>query len=294
MHARQIAYFLAVVEHGGFGRAAAALRIAQPTLSQSVKALERSLGADLFHRASHGVVLTSAGRALLGPARQLMRDVGAARRSVGSSAPVVVEIVATPPLGVDPGARLIGTFCRAYPEISVQLDKPESDDALPVLVRDATSELGLSYLPVHRLGLVEIELGWHELMLASPPGADPGPGPVPISRLDGVSMIAPPRGCDPRDFVESALRSAGVRTRLVMEMAQRDTILELVAAGVGSTVLTDASLPAASPRGVSLRPFDPPLRRPFGLIHRPGPLSEAASLFLAHACLEARTWPKAR
>src|SRR6185369_7325729 len=69
VHARQLSYFLAVVDHGGFGRAASVLRIAQPTLSQSVKGLERELGAELFHRAAPGVVLTAAGRALLGPAR---------------------------------------------------------------------------------------------------------------------------------------------------------------------------------------------------------------------------------
>jgi len=51
VHARQISYFLAVVEHGGFGRAAAALQIAQPSLSQSVRTLERDMGADLFRRA---------------------------------------------------------------------------------------------------------------------------------------------------------------------------------------------------------------------------------------------------
>ena len=85
MQARQITYFLAVVEHGGFGRAAAALRVAQPTLSQSIKSLERDLGADLFHRAADGVVLSAAGRALLGPARQLVRDLGAARESVGTT-----------------------------------------------------------------------------------------------------------------------------------------------------------------------------------------------------------------
>src|SRR5215472_6298396 len=83
VHARQLSYFLAVVDHGGFGRAAAVLSIAQPTLSQSVKGLERELGAELFHRASPGDVLTAAGRALVGPARQLVRDVNAARASVG-------------------------------------------------------------------------------------------------------------------------------------------------------------------------------------------------------------------
>ena len=289
MRSRQLTYFLAVVEHGGFGRAAAALQVAQPTLSQSVKALERELGAELFHRATYGVVLTAAGKALLGPARQLARDVNAVRRSVGRFDTVVLDLIAAAPLGVYPGAALVGSFCRAHPEIMIQLDRPDTDDQLAATVRDGASELGLSYLPIQRLGLVEVELGHHELMLATPPGWDRPTGtdrpgaPVTLPDLAGMDLIGPPRGCAPRDVVEAGLRAGGVRTRLAMELGQRDTILELVAAGIGATVLTDASRPAAKQRGIELHPFDPPMRVPFGLVHRPGSLSEAAASFIDHA-----------
>jgi hypothetical protein len=57
MDARQLEYFLAVVDHDGFGRAAAKLHIAQPSLSQAIAALERDLGVKLFHRLGRGVVL---------------------------------------------------------------------------------------------------------------------------------------------------------------------------------------------------------------------------------------------
>ncbi|GAA5114151.1 LysR family transcriptional regulator [Pseudonocardia adelaidensis] len=71
MDLRQLEYFLAVVEHGGVHRAAA-LHVAQPSLSQSLRRLERDLQADLFHRVGRGLVLAPAGEALIGPARQML------------------------------------------------------------------------------------------------------------------------------------------------------------------------------------------------------------------------------
>jgi DNA-binding transcriptional LysR family regulator len=294
VQARQITYFLAVVEHGGFGRAAAALRVAQPTLSQSIKSLERDLGADLFHRASDGVVLSAAGRALLGPARQLVRDLGSARESVGTTtATRALDLIAAAPLGTYPGAALVASFRLARPDVRVRMDRPDSDGDLPVAVREGGHELGLTYLPVPRLGLTEVELGRHELMLACPADQDPAPGAdtVPLRQLDGSGLIATPRGSWQRDLVEAALRGAGARTRLVLETGQRDTILELVRAGVGAAFVVDAAAPAARALGVVVRPVDPPIVRPYGLVHLPRPLAEPAQAFVSYAVAQAGVTP---
>ncbi len=280
MEARQISYFLAVVDHGGFGRAAAVLEVAQPTLSQSIRALERELGAELFHRTARGLVLSPAGRAFVGPARALVRDLAGARTSVGQDPETtLLDLVATPPLAAYPGAALIGSFRARYPEILVRLDRPADDAALPGMVRDGLADLGLCYLPVVRGGLATRRLGEHELLLAFPPGAEPGPGPVPLRVLAGRGLIGVPAG-GPRDFVEAALRRAEVGTRLVAELPQRDAVLELVRGGVGSAFLVAA---AAARAGVPVRRLDPPLRWPYGLVHRAGPPSPAVAAFLDHA-----------
>ncbi|WP_327009589.1 LysR family transcriptional regulator [Dactylosporangium sp. NBC_01737] len=195
MDTRQIRYFLAVVEHGGFGRAAAALNVAQPTMSQSVKALERDLGTALFHRASHGVTLSAAGRAFLGPARLLMRDVAVAGEAVGGRPEHdSLEIVASAPLGAHPGAALVGGFLRAHPGVSVSLDR-DTEEALLARVRDGVSELGLVHLPAARLGLCEVELGAHDLVLVFPPPDTARPGGTrPASRRPGPPDAKPPAG----------------------------------------------------------------------------------------------------
>ena len=85
MDARQLEYFLAIVDHDGFGRAAQHLHIAQPSLSQSIANLERELGVQLFHRIGRGVVLSTAGSDLIAPARQVLRDLRTARATMESA-----------------------------------------------------------------------------------------------------------------------------------------------------------------------------------------------------------------
>jgi len=279
MDVRQVSYFLAVVEHGGFGRAASALDVAQPTLSQAVRALERELGAHLFHRVSRGVVLSPAGRAFLGPARQLLRALALAEDSL--------DLVTVPVLAAFPGAELVGSFRRAHPTVALRIDEPDGDDGLHVMVRDGDAELGLSHLPLPNLGLDTVELGVEELWLIFPPSGGSGAGrSLPLEKLEGVDLVGVPPGCWHRDLVERTLRGLGVRTRLAVEAAHRESVLPLVLGGAGAAfVVTDVAADAAR-RGAVVRCPDPPLRQPYGLVHRPGPLSPAARAFVAHA----RAW----
>ncbi|MGN9805144.1 LysR family transcriptional regulator [Micromonospora sp. L32] len=286
MDVRQVSYFLAVAEHGGFSRAASALDVAQPTLSQSVRALERELGAELFHRVPHGLVLSYAGRAFVGPARQMLRGITAAREAVGSHARATpaLDLVAVPVLAAYPGASLVGSFRREKPHIVVHIDEPETDDGLHILVRDGHSELGLTHLPLPHLGLHVVELGVQELWLAFPPGTDVGPGDaVPLARLHGADVLGVPRGSWERDDVERALRDQGVRTRLVVEVAHPEALAPLVLGGAGAAFLVRETAHSAASLGAVVRPVDPPLRQAYGLVHRPGPLSPAARAFVAHA-----------
>jgi DNA-binding transcriptional LysR family regulator len=105
MDVRQLEHFLAVVDHGGFNRAASALYVSQPSLSQAVRALERDLGSDVFHRIGRRVVLTEAGRALIEPAREAVRSLQLARASVESVQGLHsgwVDIAATPSQAIEP------------------------------------------------------------------------------------------------------------------------------------------------------------------------------------------------
>src|SRR5258707_6689817 len=82
MEIRQIEYVVGVVEQGGFTRAAEALHVTQPALSEGIRRLEAELGLELFHRVGRRALQSSAGEAFLEPARQGLRDLGGLRPSV--------------------------------------------------------------------------------------------------------------------------------------------------------------------------------------------------------------------
>ena len=127
MERRQLRYFVSVVDNGGFGRAADALGVAQPTLSQAIATLERDTGVQLFHRLGRGVQLSSAGEALLGPARRILRDFSTAEDSVAQVRGLQagsLDVAALPTL-VHPLADMIGVFRVRHPQVVVR--SPELD-----------------------------------------------------------------------------------------------------------------------------------------------------------------------
>src|SRR6187551_504191 len=85
MDPRQLEYVVAVADEGSFTSAARSLHVSQPALSQSIAALEAEVGVPLFDRLGRTVRLTSAGEALLSPARQVLHDLELARASVDDS-----------------------------------------------------------------------------------------------------------------------------------------------------------------------------------------------------------------
>lgn len=180
MDERRLRYFLAVVEDGGVTRAARRLHVAQPSLSQALRTLERELGTELFHRVGRGLRLTAAGEALVGPARQTLRMMDTARAAVGEVAELVagtLQIAALATLAVDPLSALIGRFRREHPGVVVRVREPESAAALSTLVRAGECELGLAHLPLPQEDLRTLELGEQELLFVLPPRDESGAAP---------------------------------------------------------------------------------------------------------------------
>ncbi|MDT7566049.1 MAG: hypothetical protein QOG76_4673, partial [Pseudonocardiales bacterium] len=172
MERRQLEYFLALVEHGGFTNAARVLRVAQPSLSHAIAALETELGGLLFHRLPHGAVLTAAGAALVEPARQVGRDLATATASVREVLGLSggrLDIVAQTTLAVDPLAAMVGRFARQHPKVGIRVTDPERGSEVGHLVRTGQCELGLVNAAVPTPELDGIELAEQHLLLVLPP-----------------------------------------------------------------------------------------------------------------------------
>lgn len=286
MELRQAEYVVGVVDHGGFGRAAAALHVTQPSLSQGVARLEAELGLPLFLRLGRRVVPTAAGRAFVGPARRLVREAETARAAVVAVAGLAggrLDLVALPTLAADPLAPLVGAFRARYPGVTVRIAEPEGAADVVALVREGRCELGLAELPVAAADLTTEPLFDDELLVVFPPGSPPPGRGIPATALREVSLVTGPPGTSTRRLAEEALRAAGVEPRVVVETDQREAIVPLVLAGAGAAFVTAPVARRAAAAGAAAAPLVPPLRRLIGLVRRADATSPAAEAFAALA-----------
>jgi DNA-binding transcriptional LysR family regulator len=226
MERRHLEYFLAVANHGSFTSAASALRIAQPSLSYAIRSLEREFGAALFHRLGRGIALTSAGEALLGPARQALREFEMAWTRVQQVASLEagrLDVVALTSLAVDPLARLVGEFRIAHPGIQVRIVDPERAVAVPELVRRGECEVGFVDSSAPLGGLNALDLPDQEMYAVLPPQhGERVDEPLTLKQVAALGLVITPPGSATRTLVEIALAEAG-ETRWARASAVTET-----------------------------------------------------------------------
>ncbi|MFF7467628.1 LysR substrate-binding domain-containing protein [Streptomyces sp. NPDC008092] len=288
MDVRQLEYFLAVVDHGGFNRAASVLYLSQPSLSQAVRALERDLGSELFHRIGRRAVLTEAGRALIEPAREAVRSLQLARASVESVHGLRsgrVDIAAMPSQAIEPLTGFIRSFARSHPSVSVRVQAAFTPRDVTEMVRTGASELGLLASPV---GLANGDVRTYPLsdqrfvLLAPPDGPFPPGVPVRHDQLSGHRLIAGQQGTGMRRFVDDLL-SEGVALTVGVETEHRVAILPLVLGGAGLAVVTDSWRGWAERSGALVLDLEPGTSLHVALVSRRAPLTPAAAAFLDDA-----------
>ena len=153
---RKVRYFVAVADTLHFGRAAEQLHIAQPVLSRQIRALEQDVGAALFTRDSHGVVLTDAGTQLLTDAAPLLAAADAARRRVTAAARGNQRLM----IGFRAGIAVtpaIQQFAIRHPDVPVDVQRIEADEQAGMLL-DGRIDLGYVRLPIDEAGLRVVPL----------------------------------------------------------------------------------------------------------------------------------------
>ena len=286
MNRRQLECFVAVVDSGGFTKAAADLRVAQPSLSQTIASLERELGTVLFHRVGRGVRLSAAGAALLDPARRVLRDFTVAQDSVDQVKGLEsgrLDIACIPTLVTEPFAHLVGIFREQHPGVMVYSPDLEATGGVEAAVASGDCELALTELPADDSGLTGISLGTQQFQLALPPGTS-APKKYPVARFADLSFIATPRGTSSRARLDEAFLAGAVSNpRIAVETAHRDALIPLVLAGAGAAFLPEPMAAQARLLGATTVPTVPVVTRRYGLIHRTGPVSPAASAFITIA-----------
>ena len=261
MDIRQLTYFLGIVDHDGFSRAAEALHVAQPSLSQSIRSLERSLGTELFRRTGRGVELTAVGKQLIGPARQVLRDLDAARATVSAIQSLrqgTVDMIAMPSPGVEPLTSLITEFHEHHPGVTVNVDAAFTPEDVIHAVHSGSAEIGLlgSAGKPRSADLQVWQLDTQPLVLISPPGT-PAPTPdIQRSALEGMDYVISQRGSMMRQLIDDLLAS-GIEVNVVAEVAHRTSLLPMVRAGLGHTVMPNSWRSIAESSGCTVRRIEP-------------------------------------
>lgn len=285
MDFRQLTYFLAIVDHGGFNRAAAALYVSQPSLSQAIQALERDVDGCLFHRIGRRVVLTEAGTALVPRAREALHALELARASVGSVRELRggrLEIAAMASPTIEPLSTMVQRFTERFPAVSLSLRVALTREAVVERVRTGGCELGLliTSSPLQSRDVVAHHVGDDRLVLVTPADGPFPPGrAVRAEQLRGHRLIVGQRGTGIRAYVDD-LKAQGIDVRIAVETEHRMAFLPLVLGGVGLAVVTQSWADLSERAGALVLDLEPACVQHNVLVSRKGRLTPAAGAFL--------------
>ncbi len=247
MDLRHLRYFIAVAEELHFGRAAERLHISQPPLSQQIRALEDELGAALFERTRRRVQLTDVGRSFLPAARRVIDEahsaVNIARRAAkGAVGEIRVGFTGSLPFS-ELMPQIIYRFRRAYPDVQLSLHEHPSSRQITML---QDGELDVGFLrPDHDMARppgIALHLLLSEPLVVAVNETHPlaGKKAVQMEELKDEPMITYARylGAGLPTLIMELCRRAGFQPNVVQEAEEMPTVLGLVAAGLGISLVT--------------------------------------------------------
>lgn len=248
--------FSVLAEELHFGRAAARLHLSQPGLSYRVQKLEASLGYALVTRDRRGVQLTPGGARLLEGARRLLAEAqqvveDAARVAGGSQATVRVAVVGTALHSLVPAALRI--LRREHPGLRLLLEEAKTTAQIAGLAAGAL-DIGVVHLPLPEGAALEARhLIDDPVGLAVPEDWDLATEhEVPLAALADRPVVLFPRIVEPgtHDRYVGACVAAGFAPRIAHEATGLQTILSLVAGGMGAAFVADSVAAAVTRSGV--------------------------------------------
>ena len=236
MDLRRLEYFVAVAEAGSFSKAAAALVMSQPALSQQVALLEQEVGQRLLTRTGRGAEATEAGTALLGHARAILDLAERARADMRERQLIPsgrITIGLPPRVAHAMTADLVERFRAKFPDAAISVE-----EGLSVRLRESLIagrlDVAVLYDPP-ATPLLNIETVAREpLVLMS---SRPLPARVKLADVAAQQLVMPRSPNSLRQLLESEARPRGHLLKIVAEVDSIKTVMSLVARGVAATVL---------------------------------------------------------
>lgn len=291
MNLRQLRQFITLAETGNFHRAAELLHMAQPPLSVSVRKLEEELGCRLFERHSTGVRLTREGEAMLPDARLALFHAERCRQAVadaqeGLGGVLRLGIIGSATYALLP--ELIPSVRARYPQIELELSEATTAEIFDGLLA-RRFDVGFVRYPMLKPGPFElVPMDRDDFVLAvSENSALAARDAIALSEAAGEPFIMYPQDKVPGIFAMALLRcqTSGFLPRVAQEATQVQTIMSLVASGLGVGLVAGVAR-QVMPRGVkclALTDNPPGFQVGIALARRAGETSRLVERFIEHA-----------
>jgi DNA-binding transcriptional LysR family regulator len=291
---RRLRVLHAVSAYGSVTAAAAALGYSAPAVSQQLAALEREVGLPLTERAGRGITLTPAATLLVAHTDALLVQLDSAEADLAALRDQVagrVALAAFPSVAATVVAAAWGALNRSAPHVQLELEEMEPEESLPAVLRGEVDvavahEYDIFPRPLDPL-FERRDLMTDPVLLAVPDGypADDGE-PVPLASLGDQPFLAPRANTSCAEMIQRACARAGFVPRVVARATERAVQLNLVAAGVGVTLVPQlAARPL--PAGVRLLPPAEPVTRNIFTVSRRGGDRQPAVRVVLDALLDA-------
>lgn len=242
MELRHLRYFVAVAEELHFGRAAARLAIVQPSLSQQIQHLERELGFPLLRRTKRSVELTDAGKVFLVEAQRILAQVQEAKRAAqrayrGEVGRLAVGYISSSTYDLLP--MMLRAYRERFPDVEVVLRELTTQEQVRALEED-TIQIGLLRLPISS-PLVRVEVVRQEPIVSVLPEHHPlaRQERIAVSQLASEPFVLQSRQRGAGYYMQlmKLCLAAGFSPNVVQEVTEMHTIVSLVAAGIGVSLV---------------------------------------------------------
>ncbi|EIV2086037.1 transcriptional regulator CynR [Klebsiella aerogenes] len=288
MNIRYVRYFLAVAEHQGFTRAAEALHISQPALSQQIRMLEESLDAQLFDRSGRHIHLTDAGEVFLQYARQAFQLLDEGQRAIHDVADLSrgsLRIAVTPTFTSYFVVPLVAEFHARYPHITLDIQEM-SQEKMEGLLLENELDIGIAFAGGTATDIVSTPLLQEVLALVV---ADHHPlareEPLTLNQLAAEEFILLNHHFATRLQIDHCLQRAGFHPQVTIEMHSINAILDIIQR---TQLVTILPLNVAAQRTglVSRLLEEAALERTAVLMQRKGARPKAAARIFAEMALQ--------
>ncbi|QMV18102.1 LysR family transcriptional regulator [Granulicella sp. 5B5] len=276
MNLQELRYLVAVAQHRHFGRAAEACNVSQPTLSSQIRKLERELGVTLLERTNKRVDMTPAGTQILAHAQRTLTEaaqIEAVARAARDPLVGALKLGVIPTLAPYLMPLILRPLKAAYPGLTIELWEDQTRSLIEGL-RNHRLDAALLATEADSPEITEIAL-FDEPLLAALPLDHPQASrkKVDEEKLAAEILVLADGHCLSNQTLSicGAKRATPISAlQSGMHAATLETLVNLVAAGYGATLIPALAAPSLGQRGIALRPLTGKSSRTIRLASRPG------------------------